>query len=163
MDRATRRPGRPASPASASEPDSDSASDTLATNDLLALSIAILRIVRRWSQSDLAQASGLVNSAISDYERGKVDPQTRSLLRLLDAMGYPLSVLDQTRDFILLLRAQMGGSDSPPVTPDASDPASTRQRSRKRDIALIAAQGAQFTAQFVHLLFEVLDDRPGES
>jgi transcriptional regulator with XRE-family HTH domain len=154
MDRAHRLPAHPASPASVSEPDSD----TLATSDLLALTIAILRLVRRWSQSELAEASGVTNSAISDYERGKVDPQTRNLMRLLQAMGYPLSAIDLTRDFILMLRAQLGAHASPPAVP--ADPAApARPSSRRRDIALVAAEGARFASQFLHLLFEVIEGR----
>ena len=42
----------------------------------LAVTLGILRIIRRMSQSDLATAAGVTNSAISDYERGKVDPQS---------------------------------------------------------------------------------------
>jgi transcriptional regulator with XRE-family HTH domain len=37
------------------------------TNDDLAVTLSILRIVRRWSQSELAEAAGVINSAISDY------------------------------------------------------------------------------------------------
>src|SRR5262249_21367074 len=114
-------------------------SDRLPTDDLLAVSIAVLRHVRRWSQSELAQASGLTNSAISDYERNKVDPQTRSLIRLVEAMGYPLSALDLTRDFILRLRALIGLPDASPG--EIAAPASSTAEARRREIALVASEG----------------------
>ena len=37
---------------------------------------------RRMSQSELAETAGVTNSAISDYERGKVDPQAATLREL---------------------------------------------------------------------------------
>ena len=77
------------------------------TNDDLAVTLSILRIIRRWSQSELAEAAGVTNSAISDYERGKVDPQTQTLQKLIRALGLPLSALDQTQAFIQMIRAQM--------------------------------------------------------
>src|SRR5712691_745488 len=77
------------------------------SNDDLAVTLSILRIIRRWSQSELAEAAGVTNSAISDYERGKVDPQTQTLQKLVRALGLPLSALDQTQSFIQIIRAQM--------------------------------------------------------
>jgi transcriptional regulator with XRE-family HTH domain len=149
MDSAPHRPQHPTHPESTSEP----TSDLLATNDHLAISLALLRLVRRWSQSELAAAAGVTNSAISDYERGKVDPQTRTLLRLLEAMGYPLSALEQTREFVLLLRAQLGPGAPAPGERGTSpaDPVDHR-----REVALLAAEGARFMSQFLQLLFQVL-------
>ena len=43
--------------------------DHLAQTDLLAVTLAILRNIRRMSQSELAEAAGVTNSAVSDYER----------------------------------------------------------------------------------------------
>ena len=39
------------------------------------------------SQSDLAEAAGVTNSAISDYERGKVDPPEAVRSRIEEALG----------------------------------------------------------------------------
>src|SRR5262249_9970528 len=77
------------------------------SNDDLAVTLSILRIIRRWSQSELAEAAGVTNSAISDYQRGTVDPQTQTLQKLVRALGLPLSALDQTQSFIQIIRAQM--------------------------------------------------------
>src|SRR5262249_61815446 len=79
-------------------------------NDDLAVTLSILRTIRRWSQSELAEAAGVTNSAISDYERGKVDPQTQTLQKLVRALGLPLSALDQTQAFIQMIRAQTDGN-----------------------------------------------------
>jgi transcriptional regulator with XRE-family HTH domain len=51
-------------------------------SDDLAVTLGILRIIRRMSQSDLATAAGVTNSAISDYERGKVDPKSNTLRKI---------------------------------------------------------------------------------
>src|SRR5947199_9509365 len=82
-------------------------------NEDLAVTLAILRNIRRWSQSELAQAAEVTNSAVSDYERGKVDPQTQTLQKLVRALGLPLSALDQTQAFIQIIRAQMVDSTGP--------------------------------------------------
>ncbi len=138
-------------------PTSETSADHLATDDLLAVSLSLLRLVRRWSQSDLAEASGLTNSAISDYERNRVDPQTRSLFRLVGAMGYPLSALDQTRDFILMLRAQIGpGARDPAAAATAFSAPPPGADPRRQEIALLASEGARFTSRFLHLLFDSL-------
>jgi helix-turn-helix protein len=34
--------------------------------------LTILRIIRRWSEEDLAEACGLRRGTVSDYERGKM-------------------------------------------------------------------------------------------
>src|SRR5437763_12788939 len=82
------------------------------SNDDLAVTLSILRIIRRWSQSELAEAAGVTNSAISDYERGKVDPQTQTLQKLVRALGLPLSSLDQTQAFIQMIRSQMDAGEA---------------------------------------------------
>jgi len=67
--------------------------------------LVILRSALRWKQNDLADASGIGNSSISDYERRKKVPGRKNLRKLLDAMGYEPSVLDFTRRFLNELRA----------------------------------------------------------
>jgi transcriptional regulator with XRE-family HTH domain len=71
----------------------------------MSVALAVLRVVRGWNQDDLAKASGVRNSAISDYERGRKVPELKTLERLVSAMGYPLSAIDQARVFIEALRS----------------------------------------------------------
>jgi transcriptional regulator with XRE-family HTH domain len=71
----------------------------------VSVALAVLRVVRGWNQDDLAKASGVRNSAVSDYERGRKVPELRTLERLVSAMGYPLSAIDQARVFIEALRS----------------------------------------------------------
>jgi len=130
-------------------------------NDELAVTLSILRITRRWSQSDLAEAAGVTNSAISDYERGKVDPQTQTLQKLVRALGLPLSALDQTQAFIQMIRAQMdmgkvGEVDrSSPLFSNASA-LSPREREMQAEIAQLASEGGRFASRLIRLILELL-------
>jgi transcriptional regulator with XRE-family HTH domain len=66
--------------------------------------IALLRATRHWSQTQLADASGVAQSSISEYELGKKEPHFSTLERLLTAMGYHLSVIDEARGFLSRVR-----------------------------------------------------------
>ena len=127
-------------------------------NDDLAVTLAILRIIRRFSQSELAEAAGVTNSAISDYERGKVDPQTQTLQKLVRALGLPLSALDQTQAFIQILRAQMsapaGEKDSPHFS--SAPEISPEERELRAEIALIASEGGRFASRLTRMILELL-------
>ena len=48
-------------------------------------------------------------SAISDYERGKVDPQNHTLRKILRGLDLPVSILEPTQTFIETFRSQVGG------------------------------------------------------
>jgi transcriptional regulator with XRE-family HTH domain len=87
----------------------------LSLDDEVTLTITLLRQVRGWNQDDLAKASGVGNSAISDYERSRKLPELATLGRLLDAMGFPLAAIDVTRQYVETLRA--GGSTLSPIAP----------------------------------------------
>jgi transcriptional regulator with XRE-family HTH domain len=130
-------------------------------NDDLSVTLALLRIIRRWSQSELAEAAGVTNSAISDYERGKVDPQTQTLQKLVRALGLPLSALDQTQAFIYTIRAQMdreGETGTSPGSEAFSNSAalSPEEREMRAEIALIAAEGGRFASRLTRLALELL-------
>ena len=71
----------------------------------LGMALTVLRIVRGWSQEDLAKASGIRNGSISDYERNRMMPGLKTLQRLMGAMGYPLALLENTQTFIDAVRA----------------------------------------------------------
>ncbi len=70
----------------------------------LDVALIILRAALRWKQKDLAQASGIGNSSISDYERRKKSPGRRNLRKILESMGYRESVLEAIRWFLNELR-----------------------------------------------------------
>jgi transcriptional regulator with XRE-family HTH domain len=127
-------------------------------NDDLAVTLAMLRIIRRWSQSELAEAAGVTNSAISDYERGKVDPQTQTLQKLVRALGLPLSALDQAQAFIQMIQSQMSApveaEDSPHFS--SAPETSPEEREMRAEIALIASEGGRFASRLTRMALELM-------
>jgi tetratricopeptide (TPR) repeat protein/DNA-binding XRE family transcriptional regulator len=76
------------------------------------LSLAVLRVGRGWSQADLARASGVPASSISQYEGGKKLPELGSLMRMLSAMDYRYSDLDRARIFVVEGRLRQGYNEA---------------------------------------------------
>lgn len=62
--------------------------------------IQVLRVVRGQSQGDLARQSGVRNSSISNYERGKAEPKFDTLQKLADGLELPFSAMEDTQRFI---------------------------------------------------------------
>ena len=131
----------------------------------LAVTLSILRIIRRWSQSELAEAAGVTNSAISYYERGKVDPQTQTLQKIMRALGLPLSALDQAQAFIQLIRAQMEGGSGDAEERLVSNVAavSAKERELRMEIAQIASEGGRFASRLTRLMLELLAEGRAEA
>jgi transcriptional regulator with XRE-family HTH domain len=134
--------------------------DHLAQTDLLAVTLSILRNIRRMSQSELAEAAGVTNSAVSDYERGKVDPQSLTLRKLFRGLDLPLSALEETHSFILRIRGQVGGQGhpKPQISEEPMDLAAVDAEEREiwAEVAILAAEGGRFLARFVRVLFLTL-------
>jgi transcriptional regulator with XRE-family HTH domain len=90
----------------------------------LNVALTILRIIRGWTQDDLGKASGIPNSSISDYERGKKVPGLRSLERLTAAMGFTVASLQRTTRFIQAVRSEAFlelERDWPPAAPQPGE------------------------------------------
>jgi transcriptional regulator with XRE-family HTH domain len=129
------------------------------TVEKIGMTISILRIVKRWSQSDLAAAAGVTNSAISDYERGKVDPQTQTLHKIMLALGLRLSALDQTYGFIEMIQAQMTGASSPVRASQGLSVVTVMREPEERmfaEIAEIASEGSRFLSHLLRFALEIL-------
>lgn len=60
----------------------------------LRLLVRILRGLRDWSQDEMAVAADLDPSSISRYESGRMVPPPRTIGRLAEAAGVPMSVLE---------------------------------------------------------------------
>jgi transcriptional regulator with XRE-family HTH domain len=60
----------------------------------LRLIVLFLRSLRRWTQEELSQASGVDRGLISDYELGKKAPTQRTLERLAAGVGLPYNYLE---------------------------------------------------------------------
>ncbi len=65
--------------------------------------LAVLRASRGLSKTDLANASGVPSSNISQYELGNQVPELKTLRRLLAAIGYTLAVIEPTERFLAQL------------------------------------------------------------
>jgi transcriptional regulator with XRE-family HTH domain len=133
----------------------------------LALSLTLLRLSRGWNQDTLAKASGVTNSALSEYERGKKTPELKTLFKIVSALGYSLSALERSAGFLAELRAEsllevqlvepdgtcalvpVGSVSSPAV--DVLHP---RARARR-----VAAQLGQAVTSVSLLLFDLLMGR----
>jgi transcriptional regulator with XRE-family HTH domain len=72
----------------------------------LSVALTILRVVRGWTQHDVSKASGIPDSSISDYERGKKVPSLKTLERLTAAMGFSILSLQRTKRFIAAVRSE---------------------------------------------------------
>lgn len=73
----------------------------------LARKLRVLRLVRGWTQEDLAEASGLHRTHVSLVERGQCNISLDNLERLAEALELSLpelfSTLDSTRERMLAM------------------------------------------------------------
>jgi tetratricopeptide (TPR) repeat protein/DNA-binding XRE family transcriptional regulator len=116
----------------------------------LGLVITILREIRGWNQQELAHAAGLRESSISDYEGGKVTPELKNLRRVLAALGYSLTAVDETLQFITLMRGQ--SADAGLVEGRAGDRVSVR-------VDALAAQAGRTMEAFARSFFRLLAEQ----
>jgi transcriptional regulator with XRE-family HTH domain len=65
--------------------------------DHLGDALTVLRLLRRLSQSELAERAGIQSNQVSRYEKGTVQPQLSQLTKLLEALGVDLT------DFVFAL------------------------------------------------------------
>jgi transcriptional regulator with XRE-family HTH domain len=74
------------------------------------IAIVVLRTLRGWDQSDLAEAAGLSPSSISRYEAGDTVPSPRTFARIVAAVGLSASLVERLFAWIRSARATVGGS-----------------------------------------------------
>jgi transcriptional regulator with XRE-family HTH domain len=89
------------------------------TRSELARTLALLRAARGWSQQEVAGAAGLSAALVSNAENpSALPPSTHSLEVMVEAMGFPLSILSRTRDFLRELDAEVRRQDARREDPD---------------------------------------------
>lgn len=77
--------------------------------------IRMLRAVRNWSQSDLADAAGLAPSTIHRYESGEITASPEALERLSRAAGISIFLLHRIfLPLVATLRAEISGEGLKP-------------------------------------------------
>ncbi|MFL6264203.1 MAG: helix-turn-helix domain-containing protein [Thermoanaerobaculia bacterium] len=135
----------------------------------LGVALTVLRIVRGWSQEELAKASGIRSGSISDYERARMIPGLKTLRRLMGAMGYPLAVLDQTQSFIDALKAdsllsmdtawaEMGADEGVPSAAQEALPSAVL----RREIEQVSIETGRTVTRLTRLLLVVMS-RPSRA
>jgi len=87
----------------------------------LGVVLGVLRVARGLSREELARTSGVSQSALSQYERGKKVPELQTLRRLVFAMDYPLSAIERAQALI----ASLEGEGAPPWTRPADRTSAT--------------------------------------
>jgi transcriptional regulator with XRE-family HTH domain len=113
--------------------------------------LTILRIIRGMNQEELAQASGLRSSTISEYERGKMVPGLNTVQRLLGAMGYSFRALDQARALISSLQPENLSAGELLAWGLPEGPAALR-----REIQQISAEAGRVVSRLIRLLFVLM-------
>lgn len=142
----------------------------MSTFDDVGVIIHVLRVVRGLSQGDLARLSGVRNSSISNYERGKSIPKLDTLEKLAQGLGLPVSAMESTREFIHRMRSRAGGrepslnleSGGPLVQPGAYpqlDPDALRA-----ELDRLSADAGRVASEILRLALGLLaSSRPGET
>lgn len=125
--------------------------------------IHVLRVIRNQSQGELARISGVRNSSISNYERGKAVPKFETLQKLADGLGVPLSAVEQTQAFIDHVRASTetaGGAEPSEVSMMFGE---TREGpvpgSREAEAEKVAAEVGRAAHRFTRLLLQLFEER----
>ena len=80
----------------------------------LKIVVRVLRSIRGWNQTALAQASGIDKSLISRYEAGKQAPSRRNLERIATAVGTPLALVEPMIPVVRRIRDAVEGRLPPP-------------------------------------------------
>src|SRR5262249_21773623 len=112
---------------------------------------------------------GIHGSAVSTYERGRKIPELRTVERLVSAMGFPLSALDQTRAFIEAIRIhsaltetirsaadelESAGEDDPVFSRDqlAANPAALRW-----ELEQVSVDAGRVFSRMAKVMFALMD------
>lgn len=70
--------------------------------------IALLRVVRGWTMTELAQRAGVGTSTVSNLENGSVEPEPATVGKLLEALELPPVALEDAMDFVDWVDAARG-------------------------------------------------------
>jgi transcriptional regulator with XRE-family HTH domain len=75
--------------------------------------VVFLRMLRGWTQAELAEAAGLSASAISRYEIGDIVPGREALEEIALAVGLPLRMLDRVLLWVAAARSAVASATDP--------------------------------------------------
>lgn len=141
------------------------------TENRLPLSLAVLRVSRGWSREELEILSGLRRSSVSNYERGKEAPRAATLRRLLAAMGFPPSALEDARALVASLGAEGANRvvarlarprlpETPAAPREENLPAARPAENRpRRKIEPASEEAEKVAARLSRLFFALIEPR----
>lgn len=107
--------------------------------------LKVLRVIRGWKQCELGRAAVVKKSSISDYERGKVVPELATVNRLLRALDFPPSAIEETRQFIAWLMSR---------------PCASARSDRAARVEAVLAEASRMATSFTRQLSLILRDEP---
>jgi transcriptional regulator with XRE-family HTH domain len=84
---------------------------TQGTPEDVRLALGVLRLLRGWTQAEMATAAGVHKSLLSLYEQGKTVPTAKTLGRLIAAVELPPASFDSVVSLVRLIRYWSGRSD----------------------------------------------------
>ena len=84
---------------------------TLGTPEDVRLALGVLRLLRGWTQAEMAAAAGVHKSLLSLYEQGKTVPTAKTLGRLIAAVDLPPASFEGVVSLVRLIRYWSGRSD----------------------------------------------------
>lgn len=70
--------------------------------------MAVLRVVRGWTMTELAQRAGVGISTVSSLESGSVEPEPATVGKLLEALEFPPVALEVAMDYVDWVEAAKG-------------------------------------------------------
>jgi transcriptional regulator with XRE-family HTH domain len=114
----------------------------------LRLMVVFLRSVRRWTQEELSQASGVDRGLISDYELGNKAPTSKTLARLAEGVGLRYAFVEALLPTFRVARLSAEGRQpsADPVEPDFA-----HNVGRGLDRAILAATLPRLTPYLMEL------------
>lgn len=128
------------------------------------VAIHVLRVIRELSQGELAEASGVRNSSISNYERGKSVPKLETIQKLAGGLRVPLSVVEEAQGFIEWVRSRssQGGPGAPGdrTGPDRRSSAGADgfpprdPEALQEEVERLSAEFGRLSSRLVRLLLE---------
>jgi transcriptional regulator with XRE-family HTH domain len=84
---------------------------TQGTPEDVRLALGVLRLLRGWTQAEMAAAAGVHKSLLSLYEQGKTVPTAKTLGRLIAAVELPPASFEGVVSLVRLIRYWSGRSD----------------------------------------------------
>src|SRR5258708_8879629 len=127
------------------------------------VALTLLRVVRGWNQGELAKASRVASSAVSEYERGRKVQELKALERLVAAMGYPLSAIDEARAFVEALRSGSALFDPNMLRRSAADAsagfgilASEEPAALQWEVEQVSAEMGRAVSRMTRVMFALL-------